>query len=415
MFSVFERTVAWRYLRVRRQDSFIAVISWFSLAGITLGVATLIIVMSVMNGFRHELLSRILGINGHLGFYSTAGGMEDHEEALQRIRQIPGVLRAHPMIERQVMVMAHGMTRGALVHGMTTADMKRHTAVSDHIVFGNFADFGAPGTALIGQKMAQKLSIPLGGTITLGAPEGKATALGVFPRFKKFKVVGFFDVGMREYDNNFIYIPLADAQKFFRTKDRVTGIEIFVKDPLQTGPYIQALQSLILPYQARVFDWQQANARFFSVIQVERNVMFLILMLIVLVASFNVVSSLVMLVKDKARDIAILRTMGASSASIRRIFVLVGSSVGVVGTLLGASIGLVFTAHIENIRQVMERLTATRLFPDEFYFLSRLPSRVDPYEVLFVVGVALFLAFSATLYPSWRAARTDPVKALRYE
>ncbi len=413
-FDAFERTVALRYLRARRQEGFISVIAGFSLGGIALGVATLIIVMAVMNGFRAELLGRILGLNGHLTVYGQGVPLEDWDGAARRIRALPEVRDASPLVEGQVMATANGVAGGALVRGIAPADMARRALVVDNIKRGSFKDFDGDDAAMIGARMAQRLGLGIGDRITLISPQGNVTAFGTMPRLRGFRVAAIFEVGMHEYDNSFVFLPLESAQLFFRQEGQATGIEVFVADPqrvwLARGAILQAVGQ-----PARAYDWQQANSSFFNAVQVERNVMFLILTLIILVAAFNIVSSLIMLVKDKTRDIAILRTMGASSGAVLRIFLMAGTAIGVLGTLAGLGLGLLFNANIESIRQLLQALTGTQLFSPEVYFLAQLPSKSDPREVAEVVLMALGLSFLATIYPAWRAARLDPVEALRYE
>jgi lipoprotein-releasing system permease protein len=413
-FDAFERTVALRYLRARRQEGFISVIAGFSLGGIALGVATLIIVMAVMNGFRAELLGRILGLNGHLTVYGQGVPLEDWDGAARRIRALPEVRDASPLVEGQVMATANGVAGGALVRGIAPADMARRALVVDNIKRGSFKDFDGDDAAMIGGRMAQRLGLGIGDRITLISPQGNVTAFGTMPRLRGFRVAAIFEVGMHEYDNSFVFLPLESAQLFFRQEGQATGIEVFVADPqrvwMARGAILQAVGQ-----PARAYDWQQANSSFFNAVQVERNVMFLILTLIILVAAFNIVSSLIMLVKDKTRDIAILRTMGASSGAVLRIFLMAGTAIGVLGTLAGLGLGLLFNANIESIRQFLQALTGTQLFSPEVYFLAQLPSKSDPREVAEVVLMALGLSFLATIYPAWRAARLDPVEALRYE
>jgi lipoprotein-releasing system permease protein len=413
-FDAFERTVALRYLRARRQEGFISVIAWFSLGGIALGVATLIIVMAVMNGFRAELLGRILGLNGHLTVYGQGVPLEDWEGAAARIRALPDIVDAAALVEGQVMATANNVASGALVRGLAPADMARRRLIVSNIKNGKLADFVGDDTAMIGARMAQRMGLAVGDSITLISPQGNVTAFGTMPRLRAFRVAAIYEVGMFEYDNSFVFLPLEAAQLFFRQEGQATGIEVFVKDPqrvwLARGPILQAVGQ-----PARAYDWQQANSSFFNAVQVERNVMFLILTLIILVAAFNIVSSLIMLVKDKTRDIAILRTIGASSGSVLRIFLMAGTAIGVLGTLGGLALGLLFNANIESIRQLLQAMTGTQLFSPEVYFLAQLPSKSDPREVAEVVAMALGLSFLATIYPAWRAARLDPVEALRYE
>ena len=415
MFSTFEWMMAMRYLRARRQEGFISIIAWFSLVGIALGVATLIIVMSVMNGFRQELLERILGINGHLSVYGpVAGQMTDYQPMLKKLVDLDGVISVNPLIEGQVMVSAKGVAKGALVRGIRAEDLAKRKIVATNIKQGSLADFKGDDVVIIGSRLAQNMAVRVGDKLTLISPKGNVTAFGTVPRMRAFKIVGTFEIGMYEYDSGFVFMPLEAAQIYFRMPEGVSNIEVFIKNP-DDVPGMGLRVTRELKGQARVHDWQRANASFFNAIQVERNVMFLILTLIILVAAFNIISSLIMLVKDKGRDIAILRTMGATRGMIMRIFLIAGASVGVIGTMLGFVLGLAFAANIENIRRWIEGLTGTDLFAAEIYFLSRLPAVVDPTEVTTIVLMGLGLSFLATLYPSWRAARIDPAEALRYE
>jgi len=413
IFTPFERMVAFRYLRARRQEGFVSVIAIFSLLGIALGVATLIIVMSVMNGFRADLLARILGLNGDLGVYAASGGLADFDAAAEKIREVPGVLRVTPLVEGQVMATSEGGASGALIRGIRQEDLRSLPLLADHIIQGSLADFSGDGVA-VGDRLARRLGVTVGSPITVISPQGTATAFGTMPRIKTYQVAALFNVGMYEYDNSFIYAPLAAAQLFFRLPDQVSSLEVFVADPdrvREEGRQIAAA----LGGHARIVSWQQANSSLFNAVEIERNVMFLILTLIILVAAFNIISSMIMMVKDKGRDIAILRTMGASRAMILRIFMLSGASIGVVGTLAGFVLGVVFTNNIEAIRQFIQKIIGTDLFAAEIYFFTRIPARIDSSEVAAVVIMALMLSFLATLYPSWRAARLDPVEALRYE
>lgn len=413
MFSRFEWMVALRYLFSRRRDGFISVIALFSFIGIALGVATLIIVMSVMNGFREELLSRILGINGHLSIYGDTHRLSGFDPLADRVRKVPGVVKVIPLIEGQVMATARGVATGAVVRGIRAKDLMRREMVSSKIQAGKLTDFNG-NSVVIGSRLAQKLGIGVGSKITLISPKGKVTAFGSVPRLRAYKVAATFNIGMYEYDSSFIFMPLKAAQVYFQLPKAVSNLEVFVTKPDDARDIGHKILRTVKG-TGRLHDWQQANKSFFNAIQVERNVMFLILTLIILVAAFNIISSLIMLVKDKGRSIAILRTMGATRGMIMRIFFLAGGSVGVIGTLLGFGLGLSFSMNIETVRQWIQGLTGTELFAAEIYFLSQLPAVVDPTEVTAVVLMGLGLSFLATLYPSWRAARLDPAEALRYE
>lgn len=416
MFNAFERTVAFRYLRARKGERFVSVIAVFSLVGIALGVATLIIVMSVMNGFRQELLSRILGLNGHLGVYSAEGGpLRDFDPLVQRIRGLPGVVEATPIVEGQVLLTSEaGGASGGVARGIRPEDLRDRAIIANNIRLGSLANFQGDDAIVIGTGLANRMRVGIGDRITMVSPQGRATVVGTLPRVRSFRVVAMFNVGMNEYDSSFVFIPLSGAQVYFQTPDAVSQIEVFVQDPARVRDVnLEIRRSVDRP--VRVVDWQNANSSFFNAVQVERNVMFLILTLIIVVAAFNIISSLIMLVKDKGRDIAILRTMGATRGAILRIFLLCGASVGFLGTLIGFGLGLVFCLNIESIRQFLQSLTGTELFSPEVYFLSQLPAVVDPHEVAQVVGMGFGLSLLATIYPSWRAARLDPVEALRNE
>ena len=411
MFTALEWSIAARYLRARR-EGFISVIAWLSLIGISLGVATLIIVMSVMNGFRADLIERILGISGHLIVQSDQGPVEDYDRLTLVIAGADGVVRATPIIEGQAMAMSGGAASGALVRGVRPADLAANELIAGGVISGSLDDFGAE-TIVLGERLARTLGVRAGDSVTLVAPETTATAFGTVPRMKGYTVAATFSIGMFEYDSSFIFLPLEAAQVFFRMGDQVSAIEVLVRDPEELdGP---AAEIMAAAPGAMLFDWRQANTQFFNALQVERNVMFLILTLIILVAALNIISSMIMLVKDKRGDIAILRTMGAPRGMILRVFFLAGASVGVFGTIAGFLLGIGFSLNIESLRQGIEALIGTELFAPEVYFLSQLPAKVDFGEVVTVVVMALVLSFAATIYPSWRAARTDPVEVLRSE
>lgn len=413
MFGPFERMVAGRYLRPRRSEGFLTVIGAFSLLGIALGVGTLIVVLAVMGGFREELLGRVLGINGHLTVQSGPSGLNDFDGMVGRLREVPGVTSVTPAVIGQVMASGNGVAGGAMVRGQRIEDLRARTAVSEHVIAGSLDDLGEDGVA-IGSRMAQRMGLRIGDAITLISPQGEATAFGTMPRIVGYPVRAIFEVGMFEYDSSIVFMSFALAQGFFNQPGRASEIEVMVQEPEQVDRYRAPVQEAV-GLGGYVLDWQQTNRSFFNALQVERNVMFLILALIILVAAFNIISGLIILVRSKSRDVAILRTMGATRGAIMRIFFLTGATIGVLGTLTGFVLGTAFAANIESIRQILQMLTGTELFSAEIYFLSTLPAKIDPMDVASVVLMALALSLLATLYPSWRAARLDPVEALRYE
>ncbi|MFZ4762821.1 MAG: lipoprotein-releasing ABC transporter permease subunit [Alphaproteobacteria bacterium] len=413
-FSLLEWHLAGRYLRSRRQEGFISVITWFSLLGIALGVATLIVVMSVMNGFREELLGRILGLNGHVTVYASSGdNLYQSQKLAELALKVPGVLSALPYIEGQALVVQQGQASGVVVRGLAEENLPAVTGLTQKIVFGSIKNFHEK-KVLIGARLAARYGLQVGNPLTLISPQGKETPFGTVPRQVVVEVAGIFDVGMYEYDSGFIFMPLELAQAFFSRGEGVTGLEIRLPHAEQGINEAAARLQNSLGDGVRIVDWRMNNASFFNALQVERNVMFLILTLIILVAAFNIISGLVMLVKDKTRDIAILRTMGASPGCIQRVFFITGASIGVVGTGLGVILGVSFALNIETIRQWLQKLTGANLFDAEIYFLSQLPASLNWHEVGGVVLMALALSFAATLYPSWKASRTDAVEGLRY-
>jgi lipoprotein-releasing system permease protein len=414
-FSRFEWMIALRYLRPRRKEAFISVITIISFAGIAVGVATLIIVMAVMNGFRHELLSRILGLNGHVVVQGPSGNLTNFDATAARVRAIPGVTRVAPIVDGQVMASVGGVSGGVLVRGVRQADLKSLTTVSSTLSPGALERFQGGDSVIIGARLADKLRLYPGMTITLIAPRGNVTPFGTTPRVKSYTIAGTFRVGMTEYDQTYVFMPLEEAQLYFNMGNTVSGLEIMVADPDNLSDHLLNDISAAVGSYDRVWSWQDVNSSLFGALQVERNVMFLILTLIILVAALNIISGLIMLVKDKSSDIAILRTMGATRGAIMRVFFIAGASIGVVGTLLGFAIGVLFCSYIEEIRQFLSSLSGTTLFNPEIYFLSRMPAKMEPDEVIAVLIMALTLSFLATIIPSWRAARLDPVEALRYE
>ncbi len=414
IFTKFERMMAGRYLRAKRKEGFISVITGFAFTGIALGVATLIIVMSVMNGFRHELLGRILGINGHIGLMAPASyPFNNYAKAVKEIADIEHIKLVVPMIENQLLVTAGKSAEGAMVRGIAKDDLLKKPAMKAAVDDVDMNYFEGDNV-IIGIRLARKMGLVEGDKITLLSPNGKVTAFGTVPRMKSYQVVGLFDSGMYEYDANFVFMPLEAAQVYFGLKDAVTNIDVTLDEDEYLVPVRKALEQS-LGGSAYIYDWKQSNAAFFNAIEVERNVMFIILTLIIIVAAFNIITGLIMLVKDKGRDVAVLRTMGATKGMIMRIFFIDGAFIGVVGTALGLVLGLLFCDNIEAIRQGLQALLGRDLFSAEIYFLSKLPAKVDMAEVVSVVSISLLLSFAATLYPSWRAAKFDPVEALRYE
>ena len=415
IFNAFERMVALRYLRARREEGFVSVIAGFSLAGIALGVATLIIVMSVMNGFRAELMQRILGLNGHLGVYEqNTRPLTDFDAVAAKIASVKGVVRVIPTVQGQVLASAGNVAAGANVRGIRAEDIRARLIIADNIRLGTLDDFKGRGSVIVGSRFASKFNVRPGDPIRLVSPQFNPTAFGSVPRSKQFRVAAVFEVGMFEYDSSFVFMPLEAAQIFFQSKNAVTNIEVFLANPERVRSIGMEIVSAA-GNAVQVVDWQQANSSFFNAIEVERNVMFLILTLIILVAAFNIISGMIMLVKGKGRDIAILRTMGATRGMVMRIFLLAGASVGIIGTTIGFCLGVAFAGNIETIRQWLQGLTGTELFAAEIYFLSQLPSVVKTSDVFTVVCMSLSLSFFAVLFPSWRAARLDPVEGLRYE
>ncbi len=413
-FSAFEWMISLRYLGSRRKEGFISVIAGFSFVGIVLGVATLIIVMAVMNGFRQELLGKILGMNGHVAVHGYAGPIADYNGATERLKKVPGVTRAIPYVEGQVMASSKRTASGVLVRGLWEADLKSLPSINNDQLRGSLDNFDDSEAVAIGVRLAHKHRVGIGDKITLISPRGPVTPFGVTPTIRSYKIAAVFEIGMSQYDATYVFLPFKEAQEYFVQEKGASAIELLVERPGEVDSYIRPLQVAGGP-TLQFFTWKRTNEIFFNALQVERNVMFLILTLIILVAALNIISGLIMLVKDKGRDIAILRTMGATSGTVMRVFLITGASIGIVGTLAGLGIGLVFCAYIEEIRLFISWLSGTVIFSPELYYLSKLPAEVDPNEVIAITGMSLFLSIFATLYPSWRAARIDPVKALRYE
>jgi lipoprotein-releasing system permease protein len=415
-FSPYEWMIASRYLRSRRKETFISIIAGFSFIGIMLGVATLITVMAVMNGFRAELLNKILGLNGHMIIFPTDQKFNDFNEVAERISFVKGVKYAIPFVEGQALSSGPNpkTALGVLARGVTKEDLDKISLIASNVKFGSLDGFDTARSVAIGSRLAANLGLRIGDRITLVTPRGNVTPFGVTPRVMAFPVGAIFQMGMSEYDNAFVFMPLAEAQSLFNMDDQVTAIEVSVDDPDSVGALTKPIE-IAAQRSVYVQDWRFRNVTFFSALEVERNVMFMILTLIVLVAALNIIAGLTMLVKDKGRDIAILRTMGATRGSIMRIFFITGASIGTLGTLAGFGLGILLCRNIEQIRQGLSWLLNTQLYPPEIYFLTRMTAVMQTGETSSVVLLALTLSLLATIYPAWKAAKLDPVEALRYE
>lgn len=415
MFNAFERTVAGRYLRARKDERFVSIIAIFSLVGIALGVATLIVVTSVMSGFQTEIVSRFLGVHGHVTIEAYAGQkLGDYDALATKLRAVPGIISAVPVLDGQVLLSTDaGGARGGLVRGITAADLRGLGRI--RIIAGSLDDFTGEDAIVIGTALARATRLRPGGMLTLISPQGAVTAFGTIPRVRAYKVAAIFDAGLQDYNSSVVFLPLEAAQIFFQKPDAVTGIELRLADPQNLDPVIGPVNALIAGRDVLARDWRGANNTLISVLQVQKNTMFIVLGMIVMVAAFNVISSLIMLVKDKRADIAVLRTIGAGSGAIMRIFLMCGAFVGVTGTMIGAALGILVVRNIVAIQHFIEEMTGGRVFDSSVFMLSALPDKIDWGDVGKVVLLGLGLSLLATLYPSWRAARTDPVEALRHE
>jgi lipoprotein-releasing system permease protein len=417
MFGPFERAVAGRYLRARRGERFVSIIAIFSLVGIALGVATLIVVTSVMSGFQTELVSRVLGANGHVSIVAYAGQKIDGYEPLaEKLRTTPGIVSVLPLVEGQVLLTSKGGgVRGGLVRGVTQADLKATPIIGPHIIAGNLDAFTGDDAVAIGVSLANSFRLGIGDLITLISPQGSATVIGNVPRIRAFKIVAIFDSGLSDYNSGVVFLPLPMAQVFFQMPSAVNQLQLRVADPEHVDAVLPGIRAALGTRPVLLQDWRHANDQIIGVLQVQKDTMFIVLGMIVLVAAFNVISSLIMLVKDKTADIAVLRTLGAGSGAILRIFLMCGAFVGVSGTVIGTLIGILFCRNIVAVQHAVEHVSGGQVFDSSVFLLTTLPNTIDWGDVARVVALGLTLSLLATLYPSWRAARTDPVEALRSE
>ena len=415
ILNSYERMVARRYLRPGKGEGFIFLVASISLLAVALGVAALIIVMSVMNGFRAELFDKITGLNGHAIVQGYEGRLQDWQQIAVATRQLPGVTSATPLIEQPLMASANGRVEGVLVRGMRLDDIRQNPVIAKNVKSGSLA-LVTPGSnrVAIGSRLAEALGAYPGTTISLISPEGRSTVVGTVPRIVSYTVAAIFEVGVYDYDNSFVIMPIQDAQQLLLMGDNVSTIEVQTKDPDKVDSIVAPLEPMVQG-KGVIIDWKQMNSALFDALEVERVAMFVVLSLIVLVAVFNILSSLIMLVRAKMRDIAILRTMGASRRGMMKVFVTVGVTIGSLGIILGLIFGAIFLYFRQDILDVIQYLTGENLWDPSVRFLSDLPSKTDPFEVTAIVLTALVLSFLATLYPAWKAASTDPVQVLRYE
>ena len=410
-----ERMLARRYLLPGKGEGFIFLVATISLIAVALGVAALIIVMSVMNGFRAELFDKIVGLNGHAVVQGYDGRLADWQRIADTAKKTPGVTSALPLIEQPLMASANGRVEGVLVRGMRVQDILGNPTITGHVVAGDLRSVRpGSGTVAVGSRLAQTLGAYPGSQITLLSPEGRSTVVGTVPRIVSYTVGAVFEVGVYDYDKAFVVMPMQDAQGLLMLGDQVGAIELQTSDPDRVQEILAPLQRLV---QGRgvLVDWRQMNAALFQALEIERVAMFVVLSLIVLVAVFNILSSLIMLVRAKTRDIAILRTMGASRRGMMKVFVTVGVTIGSLGIVLGIILGAIFLFFRQDVVNAIQAITGQNLWDPSVRFLTDLPSKTDPFEVTAIVLTALILSFLATLYPAYKAASTDPVQVLRYE
>jgi lipoprotein-releasing system permease protein len=416
MFSTLEFLIAFRYLKSKRKEGFISVIAIFSFVGIMIGVATLIIVMSVMNGFRYELINRILGINSHLSIYSHSKQINNYDEILSKIKKLENVKYANPIIESQAMISSNNKNSGGIIKGIKLEDLKSKELILSNIKSGEIKTINEKNSIIIGSGISNNMNLEVGDKLKIISAETNQTIIGSIPRIKTYKIGAIFDSGMYEYDSSTIFMNFEMSQIHFRFNNNVSGIEIFLRDLKDLNKTKKEIIQL-LEHDGNLYlnDWQQANSGFIDALKVESTVMFLILTLIILVAAFNIISSMIMLVNDKNKNIALLRTLGMTKSSIMRIFLICGSSIGFFGTFLGLVIGIIFSANINNIKLWLESFTDTSLFNPAIYFLSTLPSKIFVSDIVLITSMSLIISFLATIYPAYKASKSNPAEILRYE